>query len=145
MQFALEGYEEEVPCSSKLARSVREFYGYIEVNQQFIPNYRVRYGYGETIGTSFVESTVNQVVSKRMVKKQQMRWTKKGAHPLLQVRFSGVERRSLGYLRTVVPIDVKNTRSAAGGSVAPGLKWSQKKAAHLVEIEGRLAQSGEMV
>ena len=39
-------------------------------------------------------STVNQVVSKRMVKKQQMRmnrlvassWTKKGAHLLLQVR-----------------------------------------------------------
>jgi len=33
-----------------------------------------------------VESTVNQVVSKRMVKKQQMRWTKQGAHLLLQVR-----------------------------------------------------------
>jgi hypothetical protein len=29
---------------------------------------------------------VNQVVSKRMVKQQQMRWTKKGAHLLLQVR-----------------------------------------------------------
>jgi len=33
-----------------------------------------------------VESTVNQVVSKRMVKKQQMRWSQKGAHLLLQVR-----------------------------------------------------------
>jgi hypothetical protein len=33
-----------------------------------------------------VESAVNQVVSKRMVKKQQMRWTPKGAHLLLQVR-----------------------------------------------------------
>jgi Plasmid pRiA4b ORF-3-like protein len=29
---------------------------------------------------------VNQVVSKRFVKKQQMRWSKKGAHLLLQVR-----------------------------------------------------------
>jgi len=29
---------------------------------------------------------VNQVISKRMVKKQQMRWTKRGAHLLLQVR-----------------------------------------------------------
>src|SRR5260370_41312919 len=28
----------------------------------------------------------NQVVSKRMVKKQQMRWTESGAHNLLQVR-----------------------------------------------------------
>lgn len=33
-----------------------------------------------------MESAVNQVVSKRMVKKQQMRWTPKGAHLLLQVR-----------------------------------------------------------
>jgi hypothetical protein len=86
VQFDLEGYEEEMPCSAKLAKSVREFYGYIEVNQQFIPNYGERYRYGEAIATGFVESTVNQVVSKRMVKNQQMRWTKKGAHLLLQVR-----------------------------------------------------------
>ena len=38
------------------------------------------------ISTAFVESCVNQVISKRMVKQQQMRWTKKGAHLLLQVR-----------------------------------------------------------
>jgi hypothetical protein len=38
------------------------------------------------ISTAFVESTVNRVISKRFVKKQQMRWTKKGAHLLLQVR-----------------------------------------------------------
>jgi hypothetical protein len=29
---------------------------------------------------------VNQVISKRMVKKQPMRWTERGAHLLLQVR-----------------------------------------------------------
>ena len=47
-----------------------------------------RYSYrcGERIASSFVESTVNQVVSKRFVKKQQMRWSLKGAHLLLQVR-----------------------------------------------------------
>ncbi len=39
-----------------------------------------------TITTSFVESTINQVVSKRFVKKQQMLWTPKGAHLLLQTR-----------------------------------------------------------
>ena len=32
------------------------------------------------------ESTVNELVSKRFVKQQQMRWTKAGAHQLLQVR-----------------------------------------------------------
>ena len=38
------------------------------------------------ISSAFVESTVNQVVSKRMVKKQHMRWTPRGAHLLLQIR-----------------------------------------------------------
>ena len=70
----------------KLENAVSEFHTYIVQNQSFIPNYRDRYFYGEAISTGFVESTVNQVVSKRMVKKQQMRWTKRGAHNLLQVR-----------------------------------------------------------
>src|ERR1700680_4312312 len=51
-----------------------------------IPNYGERYRSGEAISSAFVESTVNQVVSKRMVKKQQMRWAPKSAHLLLQVR-----------------------------------------------------------
>ena len=55
-------------------------------NRPFIPNYGDRYRHGETISTAFVESAINQVVSKRMVKKQQMRWTERGAHLLLQVR-----------------------------------------------------------
>ena len=33
-----------------------------------------------------MESAVNQVVSTRMVKKQQMRWSPRGAHLLLQIR-----------------------------------------------------------
>jgi hypothetical protein len=33
-----------------------------------------------------VESTINQLVAKRFVKKQQMRWTPRGAHLLLQIR-----------------------------------------------------------
>ena len=86
VQWDLEDCEETVPASTKLAKSVREFRGYIEANQHFIPNYGERYRYGEAIATGFVGSTVNQVVSKRMVKKQQMRWTKRGAHLLLQVR-----------------------------------------------------------
>jgi hypothetical protein len=36
--------------------------------------------------TAFVESTINQVVSRRFVKKQQMQWTLRGAHLLLQTR-----------------------------------------------------------
>ena len=40
----------------------------------------------EALSTAFVESTINQVVSKRFVKKQQMQWTPRGAHLLLQTR-----------------------------------------------------------
>jgi hypothetical protein len=71
---------------TKLLKKVQEFGHYIEVNKAFIPNYGERYQYGECISTAFVESTINWVVSKRMVKKQQMRWTKQGAHRLLQTR-----------------------------------------------------------
>ena len=35
--------------------------------------------------SGFVESAINQVVSKRMVKKQQMGWNPLGAHLLLQI------------------------------------------------------------
>jgi hypothetical protein len=77
---------EETPAATKLTKAVHEFHGYIAANKAFIPNYGDRYRHGERIATGFVASTVNQVVSKRMVKQQQMRWTKRGAHLLLQVR-----------------------------------------------------------
>ncbi len=59
---------------------------YIRNNREFIPNFGERYRNGETISIAFVESTINQVVSKRFVKKQSMQWTLRGAHLLLQTR-----------------------------------------------------------
>jgi len=70
----------------KLLKAIEDFGGYIAANRDFIPDYGDRYRNDETITTAFVESAVNQVVSKRFVKKQQMRWSQKGAHLLLQVR-----------------------------------------------------------
>jgi hypothetical protein len=69
-----------------LLKAVEEFRTYITNNCHLIPNYGERYRYGEAIATGFVESTVKQVVSKRFCKKQQMQWTKRGAHLLLQTR-----------------------------------------------------------
>src|SRR5215813_12406570 len=82
----LESTEESSEKQKKLLKAVKEFDRYISVNQSSIPNYGDRYRHGETISMAFVESTVNYVVSKRMVKKQQMRWSQRGAHLLLQVR-----------------------------------------------------------
>jgi hypothetical protein len=76
----------EDATARKLLKAVEEFHTYIENNANFIPNYGERYRNGERISTGFVESTVNQVISKRMVKKQQMQWSQRGAHLLLQIR-----------------------------------------------------------
>ena len=73
-------------CAGKLRKALDELHTYIERNQAMIPNYGERWRSGEAISSAFVESAVNQVISKRMVKKQQMRWSKRGAHLLLQVR-----------------------------------------------------------
>ena len=78
--------EQPHTVTKKLLKMVQEFGAYVGNNRGFIPNYGERYQYGEMISTAFVESTINWVVSKRMVKKQQMRWTQKGAHLLLQLR-----------------------------------------------------------
>lgn len=86
LEFQLDGYGDNDAGSKKLLKKVREFRGYIEANQNFIVNYAERYRHGETISSAFVESTVNQVISRRFVKKQQMRWKKSGAHLLMQVR-----------------------------------------------------------
>lgn len=70
----------------KLQKGVYELQTYIENNRAYIPNFGERYRNGDTISTAFVESTVNQVVSKRFVKRQSMQWTQRGAHLLLQTR-----------------------------------------------------------
>jgi hypothetical protein len=78
--------EDPGEAQRKLAKYLAEFAGYIRANTAWIPNYGERRRCGEVISSAFVESTVNQVVSKRMVKKQQMRWSPTGAQLFLQVR-----------------------------------------------------------
>ena len=51
-----------------------------------IPNYAERHCYGERVSTGFVESAINTVLGKRFGKRQQMQWSKPGAHLLLQTR-----------------------------------------------------------
>jgi len=70
----------------KLARALEKFGTYIDNNASGIVNYGERHRCGERISTGLVESTINQLIAKRFVKKQQMRWTPRGAHLLLQIR-----------------------------------------------------------
>ena len=79
-------FETKDETGGKLLKQIEELHTYVERNQAFLPNYGERYRNGERIASGFVESAVNQVVSKRMVKQQQMQWTRRGAHLLLQIR-----------------------------------------------------------
>src|SRR4029077_1795368 len=81
LEFALD-IEDHGQEKRKLLKAVGEFGTYISANRTFIPNYGDRYRHGETISTAFVESAINQVLSKRF-KRQQMRWTERGAHLLV--------------------------------------------------------------
>src|SRR5260221_4071023 len=86
LQMDVDCIEDRTAKLEKLEQGIAEFLAYIQNNRAHIPNYGERYRHDETISTGFVESTVNQVVSKRFVKKQQMQWTPRGAHLLLHTR-----------------------------------------------------------
>ena len=86
LMFDLDLIRHHSAAAEKLAVGLNDFHTYIRNNQTFIPNSGERYRHGETISTAFVESTINQVLSRRFVKKQQMAWTLRGAHRLLQTR-----------------------------------------------------------
>jgi hypothetical protein len=74
------------PRLKRLVKAAAGLATYITNNAAAIPDYSERWLTGERISTAFVESTVNLVVSRRFAKKQQMQWSKTGAHFLLQTR-----------------------------------------------------------
>lgn len=74
------------PGLKSLQKHLDEMYTYIRNNKMMIPNYGEMHRYGEPVSTAFVESTINEVIARRMAKKQQMQWSRKGAHYLLQTR-----------------------------------------------------------
>ena len=48
-------------------------------------NYGARYRRGEPISTAFVESTINEIIARLMIKKQQMHWNRWTVQRLLDV------------------------------------------------------------
>jgi hypothetical protein len=86
LESAIEPFRETYARFPRLVKALSELRTYIVNNRHVIRNYGESYRHGEAIATGFVESTVNEVVSKRFCKKQQMQWSKEGAHLLLQTR-----------------------------------------------------------
>ena len=76
----------EVVGIGRFQRHVSDLLGYLERNQDALVHYAARRRRGEPISTAFVESAVNEIVARRMNKKQQMRWNRMTVQPFLDVR-----------------------------------------------------------
>ena len=70
----------------RLQQHICELLGYLERNEEMLVHYAARRRRGEPISTAFVESAVNEIVAKRMNKKQQMRWNRTTVQPFRDVR-----------------------------------------------------------
>jgi len=64
---------EHIPSLKKLASKLLDTIRYLELNADSMPDYSKRHRAGQRISTGFVESAVNEIIAKRMVKRQQMR------------------------------------------------------------------------
>ena len=93
----IDTFEESYPQCKPLLKAVEAFRTSITNHGHLMPHDGERYRHGEAIATGFVESTGNQVVSKRFGTKQQMQWSKRGALLLLQTRGKTLNR-ALGSL-----------------------------------------------
>ncbi len=79
--------------AKRLLARCTELRSYIESNEGALIDYGERYRAGKPISTSRAEGTVNQLVSARMNKRKQMRWSPRGAHRVLQVRAALLDGR----------------------------------------------------
>jgi hypothetical protein len=72
--------------SRKLWTALHALDGYLTGQSDWMVNYAERHRAGLRVGTAITEGTANFLVNRRMNKQQQMRWSRRGADLLLQVR-----------------------------------------------------------
>jgi hypothetical protein len=72
--------------SRKLWTALRALNGYLIGQSAWLVNYAERHRAGLRVGTAITEGTANFLVNRRLNKSQQMRWSRRGADLLLQVR-----------------------------------------------------------
>ena len=71
---------------ARLEHHAGELLAYLGRNQGVLVHYAARRRRREAILTAFVESSVNEIIAKRMNKRQQMRWSRVTVQPFLDVR-----------------------------------------------------------
>jgi hypothetical protein len=72
--------------SRKLWTALQALDRYLVGQSERLVNYGARHRAGLRVGTALTEGTANFLVNRRMAKSQQMRWSRRGADRLLQVR-----------------------------------------------------------
>ena len=93
----------DIVGAETLRRHLKDLIVYLESNQSALVNYGARRRRGEPISTAFVESAINEIVSRRMVKKQQMRWNRWTVQPFLDVRSAVLNGKLEGLFRRRYP------------------------------------------
>jgi hypothetical protein len=96
-----QGGRKRDPSSRRLWTALREIDRYLTSQSAWLVNYAERHRAGLRVGTSITEGTANFLVNRRMAKSQQMRWSRRGADLLLQVRcaiLTGKLGSGLGHL-----------------------------------------------
>jgi hypothetical protein len=87
-------------ASRKLWHALHAVDKYLEGQAAWLVNYAKRHRAGLRVGTSITEGSANFLVNRRMNKSQSMRWSRKGADLLLQVRcavYNGTFGAGLGH------------------------------------------------
>ncbi|WP_175492707.1 ISKra4 family transposase [Methylocapsa palsarum] len=97
------GHVRDVRSAVATRRYVNDLIEYLHANRHALVNYGRRRHEGLPISTAFVESAVNEILSKRMIKKQQMRWNRWTEQPFLDVRTAVLNATLRGSFRRLYP------------------------------------------
>ena len=79
-------FESKDENARKVLKGVEDLHTYVERKREFVPNYGERYRNGEKIASGFVDSAINQVVSKRIVKNNN-RWVGASVEHIFSCRY----------------------------------------------------------
>ena len=112
------GIPKTVACASTRSTNIS-----VAGNARLV-NYAARYRAGMRVGTAMTEGTANFLVNRRMNKSQQMRWSRRGADLVLQVRCA-VYNGTLGFrLRPTVRTHRPSEAAVAIAAYRPTSFWT---------------------
>jgi len=107
--------------SRKLWTALHALDGYLTGQSAWLVNYAERHRAGLRVGTAITEGTANFLVNRRMNKSQQMRWSRRGADLLLQVRCAVYKWHARFRLRTAIPASQRSIPANGDRSLTPNL------------------------